>query len=160
MQTDLNIFWQNFWQQCWNTDTQIDVHAAFNLLSSSSHDFEPSFLGCIDFRLLVSLLDGSLFYSLLRPRAVWIGLEDFVDINCSDMYELRFNLPRLYDLLNLSNDILGSGGHICVEIASSLVEVQVTKGVCFLGLHQCVISKDCLLFDVLFAVEKFYIFRL
>ena len=75
------------------------------------------------------------------------------------MNKLRLDLAWFNNFLNFSNDKFSGSCHVCIEVSGSFVEVQVSKSVCLLGLDEGVVAKDCLLFDVFFAIENFDIFR-
>ncbi len=75
------------------------------------------------------------------------------------MNELGLDLAWLNNFLNFCDDEFGGCGHVCIEVSGSFVEVQVSESVCLLGLDEGVVAKDCLLFDVLFAIENLDIFR-
>jgi hypothetical protein len=76
------------------------------------------------------------------------------------MHEFRLDLAWFNNFLNLSDDILGTCGHISVEISGSFVKVQVTEGISLLSFNQSEIGKDGLLFDIFFTIEYLDIFRL
>lgn len=156
----MNIFRKNFGKKGRDTNTKINVHSIFNFTSCSSHDFQSSLLGWVNFCLGILLGYCSLFNSFLWPCTVWIWFKDFININCCYMNQFWVNFPWFYDFLYFCDNSFSSCSHISIEVSGCFVEIQVTKDICFLSLNQSKISKDCFLFDVFSIFEYFAVFRL
>lgn len=76
------------------------------------------------------------------------------------MNELRIDLTWLDDFFDFGNYVFGGSGHVGIEVSGSLIEIQISESVSLLGLYQSEITENGFLFDVLFAVVDFTIFRL
>ena len=75
------------------------------------------------------------------------------------MNEFRLNLTWLNNLLNLSNDVFSSRGHVSIEVSCSFIKVKISEGISLLSLYKGEIAENSLFFDILFAIENFDVFR-
>ena len=106
------------------------------------------------------LLQGQSLDHALGVFAARVHLVDSVDVERGNVDGFRVELARFHDFLDFSDHALGGSCHVRIEVASSLVELEIAHGVCSLGLDQGEVTEDRFFFNVLGSLEDLGRFRL
>ena len=161
LDVDEDVVGQHLREEGWNSNTEIDVHAIFNLLASSGSDAVPDLVLMIDSSYVVSigqlpLLDRTEFHLPLHLHMVNEGeplnhalgvlasrihLVNAVNVERWDVNGLRVELARLYDLFHLSNHAVSRCRHISVEVTCSFMELKITHCIGPFGFYESKICK-------------------
>lgn len=160
MDTDFNIFWQLGWQKKRNTNTQVDLHAIFNLFCSSFDNLEFRFFWFTQLFTSDRLFsDREFLDDFLWINTGWVLKINSVNIYTRNVNMFWWNLTVLNQFLDFSDHNLGSSGHIGVEISCSLCKVQVSCSVSFLSVDQSKITENGFFLNESFSLEDFVWFN-